>query len=140
MQGTTLDSLLGYHLRRASTRATSHLVDTLKPLGLRPVTFSILCLLREVPGLTSSDITRRLGLKSANTATLLGELETRGWIERKDDEKDRRVTHLHLTDTAGTTLEEALTLAREHEEQQFSALDSAERQTLKALLARVWQE
>src|SRR4051794_20541830 len=95
-----LDAQIGYNLRRASALALNDFAVELADAALRPVTYAMLALIDERPGIRAAELCRQLGMKSANMAPLLAELEERGLVERDDHAQDRRVQMLALTKAA----------------------------------------
>jgi len=69
-----------------------------KPLKLSPAQFNVLHLLHlRGDGLRPSDIAQSLVVDPASMTYLMDTLEKRGWIQRGDDPKDRRVYRILLT-------------------------------------------
>jgi DNA-binding MarR family transcriptional regulator len=138
-KGSVLEDLLGYHLRRASIR---DLNDFARVLGdeIRPVPFTVLCLIDEEPGITASDICRKIGLQRANLAPMLAELEGRSLIERRADREDHRVQRLHLSGAGTAALAGWRARVLEREARLFGNLTQAERGTLLRLLTKLWKE
>jgi DNA-binding MarR family transcriptional regulator len=137
--GSFFGGLLGYHLRRAWVR---NMADFARAFGedVRPVPFTVLCLIDEVPGITAAEIARQLQLQRANLAPMLTEIEGRGLIERRPDRADHRVHRLHLSPDGAAALNEWQARVIAQEEQTFGALTPEERETLRALLARLWNK
>ena len=77
-----LDDLLGYQLRRASAVMMAALAAALGTTGLRPTAASVLAFIAANPATTQSDMARTLGIKRANMAPLVAELESRGLLDR----------------------------------------------------------
>jgi DNA-binding MarR family transcriptional regulator len=92
-----LKRILGFSLRRAQLSMYKDYGRFMDRLDLRPAQYSVLLLVRENPGLSQSTISQILGIQRANFVSLLDELESRGWVERRSSEKDRRSFALHLT-------------------------------------------
>lgn len=134
-----LEDLLGYHLRRASIR---DLAGFAKALGdeMKPVPYTVLCLIDEAPGITAADIARQARLQRANLAPMLADFDARGLIERRPDREDHRIQRLHLSPTGAATLAGWRERIVAQEEDTFGALSTAERATLRRLLAKVWKE
>lgn len=61
--------------------------------------FYLLALYRE-DGLSQDNLTHRLFVDKAATARAVKSLETKGFVTRSKDDRDRRVNHVHLTDLA----------------------------------------
>lgn len=83
-------------LRRALRRGVRPAV----PHEALPVAqVEVLQYLAESPGLRASDLTERMLLAPTTVSTLVGQLLDRRLVERRPDRADRRVWHLHLTDS-----------------------------------------
>ncbi len=68
------------------------------PLGMGAGRFSYLFILYINEGVTQQDIAYRLQADKAAVARTLVQLEIQGFIERRSDPKDGRVTRVYLTD------------------------------------------
>ena len=106
---------LGYHIRRLQVWIFQDLIRTMAAIDLRPAQFSILGVIGENPGVSQSDVAAALGIERARLVRLLDRLEKRGLTCRMPAIRDRRSHALHLTPEGRTLLEEARTLADEHE-------------------------
>ena len=137
--GTSIENVLGYHLRRASIR---DLADFARELGdeIKPVPFTVLCLIEETPGITAAEIGRQAQIQRANLAPMLAGFETRGLIERRPDREDQRVQRLHLSPTGREAMAGWWARVLAQEDRTFGALTARERETLKRLLAKIWKE
>ena len=88
--GLELENLLGYNLRRAHGVQKERFTAIFEPLGIRPVTLSLLGTVYDEPGITQTELGKRLHIKRANMVPLLTELEARGLIARRPSDNDRR--------------------------------------------------
>lgn len=52
------------------------------------------------PGISPSELSQTLALRSSNTATALRELAEKGMVERRPDPRDKRASRLYITQTA----------------------------------------
>jgi DNA-binding MarR family transcriptional regulator len=68
------------------------------PLGMGAGRFSYLFILYLDNGLTQQEIAYRLQADKAAVARTLAQLEVQGYVERRGDPQDRRVTRVFLTD------------------------------------------
>jgi DNA-binding MarR family transcriptional regulator len=134
-----LDDLIGYNMRRASAFMLADFGDMFADTVLRPTSFSVACVIDEQPGITSAEICRILGLQRANIVTLLAELESVAAIRRIDDEEDRRIQRLYLSDSGKADLGKWRDMARQHEDRVLKRLTSDERAELLDMLRRVWR-
>lgn len=137
--GSMFSGLLGYHLRRAWVRSFA---DFARALGdeIKPVPFTVLCLIGEAPGITAAEIGRQLQLQRANLAPMLADLDGRGLIERRPDREDHRVHRLHMSPHGSIALAGWQARVMAQEERTFAALTEDERDTLRSLLARIWKQ
>ncbi|ESX20478.1 MarR family transcriptional regulator [Mesorhizobium sp. LSJC264A00] len=131
---------MGYNLRRASTLALNDFTAEMADASLRPVTYGMLALIDERPGISAAELCRRLGMKSANMAPLLAELEERGLVERNDHAQDRRVQVLALTKAAKAAMPAWRLKVRNHEDRFLQRLTKKDRATLLRLLQLIWSE
>jgi len=137
MAEDALDAQIGYNLKRASALAMN---DFAVDAGLRPVTYGMLALIDEWPGIRAAELCRRLGMKSANMAPLLAELEERGLVERDDHAEDKRVRVLTLTLAAREAMPGWRRQVRRHEDRFLQRLSKKERATLLRLLRLIWTD
>lgn len=134
-----LEDFVGYHLRRASALNMQDITSAFAAIGQRPSGFSVACIINEQPGTTAADICRTLGLQRANIVPLLDDLSGAGLISRVDDENDKRVQRLYLTDAGYEALGHWHGIAMIHEERTMAKLSATERDLLRTLLVKVWK-
>jgi DNA-binding MarR family transcriptional regulator len=134
--GVALDDLMGYNLRRAHGVQKQRFAAVFGPLGIRPVTLSVLGTLYDNPGITQADLGKSLNIKRANMAPLMSELEGRGFIARRPSAKDRRAQVVTLTPAGTKFTVKVLELHRRLEDDLARALGLRERDELLKLLKR----
>jgi len=139
-RAATLDAMIGYNLRRASAFALNDFAGALSYASLRPVTFSMLALIDEKPGIRAAALCRELGIKSANMVPLIAELEERALLERDEHADDKRVRVLHLTKAAQDAMPGWWRSVAGHEDRFLHRLTKKERATLLRLLRLIWQD
>ncbi len=88
---------------------------------------------RQRPG----EIARHLHLPAPSVSHLLAELEARGWITRRPDPDDRRRLLAELTPEGRSALAAVRRCLAAASERLLDRLDTAERDRLLALLARL---
>ncbi len=92
---------------------------------------------RHPEGLRMNDLSRRMMVTGGNVTGIVDPLEKLGWVERRDDEGDRRAWRVRLTKEGARAFAE---MAREHEGwivEILSGLSRREHADLFALLAKV---
>jgi DNA-binding MarR family transcriptional regulator len=87
--------------------------------------------------LTPSELAKDMMLSTSAMTNRLDRLEKRGLIARQADPQDRRSLRIVLTPEGFALVERFVTLHVATEEGLLSSLDRAEREQLKALLAKV---
>src|SRR5207247_2160939 len=111
-----LTSLAGYLIRQAQLWVFQDFNETLAPLDIRPVQYSILALISENPGLSQMALSRVLSIVRSGMVPLIDSLENRGLLKRAASASDRRSHALHLTAAGDALLRRANALVQEHEE------------------------
>jgi DNA-binding MarR family transcriptional regulator len=130
-------------------RATSHLLvqmckllrirahALLEEIGLYGGQQFVLMALWENEGITHSELAEQLHVRPATITNALKRMERAGFIERRRDAEDRRVSRVYLTD-AGRNIRGAIEeVWRELEEQTFTDFSSEERALLNQFLLRI---
>jgi len=88
-------------------------------------------------GLTHSELAEQLHIQPATISNALKRMEKAGFVERRPDAKDQRVSRVYLTD-AGRNIREAVEEAwNALEEQAFAGFSPAERDQLRGFILRV---
>ena len=136
-QPNLLDTIVGYQLRRVSNAMMSDSAASMAPVGLRPVLFAMLCVIRSAPGIIQIALGTQLGIQRANLVPLVNELTARDLIERRPAPNDRRALALFLTAEGERLLAEAESLVLGHEQRMLAGLSEVERQALLRLLAKI---
>lgn len=83
--------------------------STVKRPELPPLTFPVLFNIRKEPGITVSELARKIGAAKSHISTLTDGLVRDGYIEKQSDPSDQRLIRMYLTSAA-------VTLLKEHEE------------------------
>lgn len=127
-------------LRRANDRVRTAVEGNAAKGGLDSAGFDVLLTLRRQgkgETLTPSELAGEMMLSTSAMTNRLDRLEKRGLIERRSDPKDRRSLKIALTEE-GFSLADTLVMSHlAVEEEMLAPLDSAEREELKRLLARI---
>lgn len=81
----------------------------------------VLAILKLEDGLTQNYLAEVLDLRPSSVAELLKKLENNGDITRTEDEQDKRIKHVHLTDAGRKKAEENASLKNEDYSETFLA-------------------
>lgn len=93
----TLDSFLGYMLKRTFNAVHANLTVTLAQFELRMVTYSALVIISENRGLRQAELAERLKIDRGNAVAIIDELESRQLMTRDPHPDDRRSYALNIT-------------------------------------------
>jgi DNA-binding MarR family transcriptional regulator len=113
-------------------------VRDLADLQLKPVGFSLLCLVGHNPGITSRQLCQTLDIQPPNLVGLVSALTDRGCLQRLAHPTDGRAWGLHLTALGESLLAQAETRILASERQACAGLSGAEQATLKQLLQKIY--
>lgn len=133
----TLCSFIGYHMKRAFNVVQTDLNQTLKPLGLRMVTYSALVLIVDNPGLRQSQLATALDIERANLVVIIDELEGRELITRDRVPTDRRAYALNPTLAGRRLYDRALEAVRGHERRILNGMDEETKQAVIRAMSRI---
>lgn len=133
-----LESLVGYHARRASMRLVSVFAKAVDGFDLKVVEFSTLSLIKANPGITSSHICQSLRLLPPNVVTLVNKLIRLGYITKKQHVHDRRAAGLYMTEHGAQLVETLEQRIQAAEAEHLRHLSASERQQLIKLLTKTY--
>lgn len=93
--------------------------------------------LAEEDGLTPGALAQRLGVKAPTMTRTIGRMEAQGFVERRADTHDHRLTKVFLTDGGRASLDRIAAAAEACERQALQGLSGKEAKTLSRLLLAV---
>jgi len=135
----SIDTVLGYALRRAQVLEAALYADHVGRSGVRPVQFTLLLLIRDNPGARAIDLARVLDIRRANMVALIQELEANEWVERRVDTRDGRAHSLYLSPAGVRRLSQLERQHQAHQQQLAERLGAADLAALVGLLQKLVQ-
>ena len=129
-------SLLVAQLARGTRRRIEQAVA---PTGLRPRELLALQHLQERGPSAQQTLAELVGVDATNLVAVLNSLEDAGLIDRRRDRADRRRAIIALSAHGGQLLANLDRALRQVDDEVFSPLTQAERQTLHDLLSKAVQ-
>jgi DNA-binding MarR family transcriptional regulator len=109
----------------------------LEPFELHPREFAVLRAISVEDGQTQQTLGDRLQIPRSRMVSIVDELETRGFLERRPNPADRRVREIHVTAAGRKVIDQAFAQALAYERQVTGPLTDAERTELFDLLDRL---
>jgi DNA-binding MarR family transcriptional regulator len=134
----TLTALTAYLLSRTGRTARSRIAADLAAQGLRLWHMAVLAALADFGPHTQRDLAARLAIDPSDIVKVLDDLTTTHDVTRTRDPADRRRTIVTLTPQGATTLAAQVTAAHSTQSTLLAPLTPPERETLHALLLRVF--
>lgn len=132
-----LRDLFGYTLKRTFNAIQADLALTLRPFELRMITFSLLAVIVDNPGLRQSQLAQVLAIERPNMVVLIDELERRELITREREPADRRAYALTCTLAGRRLYDAARTAVLAHEEQFLQQMDRDQINQIIASLRKI---
>ncbi|WP_163850924.1 MarR family winged helix-turn-helix transcriptional regulator [Pseudooceanicola aestuarii] len=108
-----------------------------KAAGLTAVQFRVMQVINEKGHATPSEIAQRMGVTQATMTALIDKLATKGMVERRKSDRDRRQTIINITLAGQTAIDEAPDPLQQRYVKKFETLDSWEQAMIVAALERV---
>lgn len=126
----TLQTFVGYQMKRAFNVMQADLTRTLKPHGLRMLTYTALILIADNPGLSQSQLADAMDVERPNLVVILDALEQRELILRERVPTDRRTYALRVTLKGQLLCDAATADVNAHEEAILTGMDAETRKTV----------
>lgn len=136
----TLRRFVGYHIKRASNVVHADLAKTLKPFGLRMLTYTVLVLIVDNPGTRQSQLADAMDIERPNLVAVIDELEELNLIVRDRAQTDRRAYALRATPKGLQLYDKAVAAVLAHEEELFDGFDAETTSKVIAAMTKIWKQ
>lgn len=127
----------GHLIRRAQQIAVAIFAEQLSAADITPVQFAILNALLDSPGIDQVSLAKRVAFDPATSGSVIGRLETKGWVVRQADPTDRRRKLLVVTLQGRQALASIQNQVALVQEKILSPLSPADQQLFVSLLSRL---
>jgi len=124
-------------LRQVGKAHSNKINQMLEEVGLHRGQPMMLLLLSRKDGVPQSALVRGLVVTPATVSTMVKRLEKTGFVVRKRDAEDERVTNIYLTDAGRAVSIQLNKLQKEIEEIVFEGFTDEEKETMHSYLNRV---
>lgn len=125
-----LPSILVQAARSMRTVLSRNLLES----GLYAGQDGVMLALAETDGMTAGGLATRLGVKAPTMTRTIGRMEVQGFLERRPDEDDARLTKVYLTPSGRSLLETICDAGKLSEQQAAKGLSEKQTKTLLKLL------
>lgn len=133
-RGRTQAEELGVLIKETQAVLNQRMNEVLRPLGLGVAQYACLQNLHDAPGITGSELARRVFVSRQSMNVLLQSLEKRGLVSRAEAPRPRRERGAALTPHANTVLTQARAAVAEIADTMVADLDASEHDQLSTLL------
>ena len=133
MEAKSIGPLLGQLCRLNHMRMHS----LLESLGLYRGQPPVLRALWDQEGITHSELAQILHVKPSTVTNTIKRMEKAGFVERRDDPSDQRVSRVYLTDAGRQIRARVQAVWAEMDQEVFAGFSEEERALLRRLLVRV---
>ena len=127
----------GHLIRRAHQLAVAIFMEETGEFDVTPVQFAILNALIDDPGEDQVTLAARVAFDAATSGSVIGRLETKGWVRREPDAQDRRRKLLWVTPGGEQAAQAMKRAVGKVQARILAPLEPAERQQLIVLLAKL---
>ena len=132
-ESESLDSLFAQICRLKHARIHT----LLEALGLYRGQPSVLQALWEHEGLMHTELARHLQVQPATITRMLQRMEKAGFVERRPDPEDHRVSRVYLTETGKAVRADVQQVWRQLEEEAFAGFTLEEQALLRRFFLRI---
>lgn len=109
----------------------------LEKVDMHPRQFPMLRIISEYPGLKQSEIAEKLHIKPPTVAVSVKRLEKAGYIEKKHDERNQRISRIYITDAGAQVMELGKTIISEEEQTLLQGFSPEEIALVREYLQRI---
>jgi DNA-binding MarR family transcriptional regulator len=130
-------NFIGYTITDVGRLLRTVFERRVRAFGLTRAQWLIIARLHRRPGLSQSEIADLLEIEKAPAGRLIERMEAKNWLQRRGDDRDRRINRLYLT-SKGNRLHAAIwPIAEATVDAALGDLSAEERRRLSGLMARV---
>ena len=127
----------GHLIRRAHQLSVAIFMEETGGSDITPVQFAILNALIEDPGEDQVTLAGKVAFDAATFGSVIGRLETKGWVRREADELDRRRKRLWVTAEGARAAGAMNRAVAKAQNRILEPLNAAERRRLVTLLGKL---
>ena len=130
----------GHLIRRAHQRSSAIFMEETRSLGITPVQFCALIVIREHSGIDATRVSELIAFDRATIGNVLARLEVKGLIVRRAGVEDKRTKLLFLTPKGQAIIRKLDAAAGRISERLLAPLSPSDRTLLLKLLAQLSDE
>lgn len=122
---------------RAANKTFKKLDEELIKLGLYRGQPALIMVLYQNEGVTQKELCEKLSVTPATMTKMVNRMEKSGFISKRTDSEDLRVSRIFLTEKAYSIKKEIFKLFEEFDNQCFFNIEEEEKEIFKAVLLKI---
>lgn len=130
-------STLSRNINVISRCASAYRAERLEKYGISSAHYFYVIAICKNPGISQDKLAKKLYINKSSVARALQTLENDGFIERRQNEADRRITEVYPTAKADEILPFVVEIVGDWNEFLFEALEENERKLFMEMLEKV---
>lgn len=127
----------GHLIRRAQQIAVSEFARGMAAFDITPVQFALLNAMLDTPGVDQITLANGVAFDPATSGSVIGRLESKGWVRREPDPDDRRRKLLFVTPLGQAAVAQMKAAVDQVQQNILAPLSASEQAQLVDLLARL---
>jgi DNA-binding MarR family transcriptional regulator len=127
----------GHLIRRAQQIAVAEFARATAELDVTPVQFAFLSAMRDTPGVDQITLAKQVAFDAATSGSVIGRLETKGWVRREADTQDRRRKLLFVTPAGAAALAGMNAAVEQAQRNMLAPLAAKDQEVFMRLLAQL---
>jgi DNA-binding MarR family transcriptional regulator len=132
-----MDTSFGFLVHDIARQMTSVLDKRLSKHGLTRSHWRAVLYIWRTPGISQTELSEILDLSRMGVTGLIDRMESKGLVLRKDDEKDRRMKRIYLSESTQKLVPTITTLGGEMVDEFFAGISKTDQTTLTNLLVKI---
>lgn len=131
------DNGVGYSIIVIAGKLKNKFYQLLSAYNITPEQWIILTRLRDKDGKTQKQLALETFKDEANIARILRKMEDKGYLERRSNDKDKRISLVYITQEGVQLFDQLIPLVNKHQEGTVKKLSKDEISTLINLLEKL---
>lgn len=127
----------GHLIRRAQQLAVAVFMEETAAFDVTPVQYAILNALMDSSGVDQVTLAGRVAFDAATSGSVIGRLETKGWVRREADAQDRRRKLLFVTPDGAAALRRMNAAVERAQQNMLAPLAPRDQEVFMRLLAQL---
>ena len=127
----------GHLIRRLQQISVALFLEEIGHLDLTPRQYAVLNMIEELPGSDQANLSNMTAVDKTTLVKIIDRLVDKGWVTRTRSETDRRVNHLHVTDSGRALLRQVIPLLDRSDQRILAPLSRSQQREFMQMLTQL---